>query len=40
MQILHSSGLVGFNMHGKTVGVIGTGKIGIATIKILLGFRL
>ena len=32
------SGLVGFNMHGKTVGVIGTGKIGIATIKILLGF--
>ncbi|GIU49832.1 MULTISPECIES: 2-hydroxyacid dehydrogenase [Shewanella] len=32
------TGLVGFNMHGKTVGVIGTGKIGIATIKILLGF--
>ena len=31
-------GLVGFNMFGKTVGVIGTGKIGIATIKILLGF--
>ena len=22
------SGLVGFDMHGKTVGVIGTGKIG------------
>ncbi|MCH1929700.1 2-hydroxyacid dehydrogenase [Shewanella sp. A25] len=31
-------GLVGFNMFGKTVGVIGTGKIGVATIKILLGF--
>ncbi len=31
-------GLVGFNMHGRTVGVIGTGKIGVATIKILLGF--
>jgi D-lactate dehydrogenase len=25
-------------MFGKTVGVIGTGKIGVATIKILLGF--
>jgi D-lactate dehydrogenase len=32
------SGLVGFNMFGKTVGVIGTGKIGLATVKILLGF--
>ncbi|MCH4292990.1 2-hydroxyacid dehydrogenase [Shewanella sp. 3B26] len=31
-------GLVGFNMHGKTVGVVGTGKIGLATIRILLGF--
>ncbi|MBW8182963.1 2-hydroxyacid dehydrogenase [Shewanella nanhaiensis] len=31
-------GLVGFNMHGRTVGVIGTGKIGVATIKILQGF--
>ncbi|WP_108944506.1 2-hydroxyacid dehydrogenase [Shewanella halifaxensis] len=31
-------GLVGFNMHGRTVGVIGTGKIGLATIKVLLGF--
>lgn len=31
-------GLVGFNMFGKTVGVIGTGKIGIATMRILKGF--
>lgn len=31
-------GLVGFNMYGKTIGVIGTGKIGLATIKVLLGF--
>lgn len=31
-------GLVGFNMHGKTVGIIGTGKIGIATMRILKGF--
>lgn len=32
------AGLVGFNMYGKSVGVIGTGKIGLATIKVLLGF--
>jgi len=31
-------GLVGFNMFGKTVGVIGTGKIGVATMRILKGF--
>jgi D-lactate dehydrogenase len=31
-------GLMGFTMHGKTVGVVGTGKIGIATAKILKGF--
>jgi D-lactate dehydrogenase len=30
--------LVGFNIHGKTVGVIGTGKIGIAFCRIMLGF--
>jgi D-lactate dehydrogenase len=34
------SGLKGFDMHNKTVGVIGTGKIGIATIKILRGFGM
>jgi D-lactate dehydrogenase len=31
-------GLLGFDMHGKTVGVIGTGKIGFAFIRIMLGF--
>ena len=31
-------GLLGFDMHGKTVGVIGTGKIGRAFSNILLGF--
>ncbi len=30
--------LMGFNLHGKTVGVIGTGKIGRAFCKIMLGF--
>jgi len=30
--------LTGFNIHGKTVGVVGTGKIGMAFCKILLGF--
>ncbi|MBU2976951.1 2-hydroxyacid dehydrogenase [Alteromonas sp. C1M14] len=31
-------GLLGFNMAGKTVGIVGTGQIGQATAKILLGF--
>lgn len=30
-------GLVGFDVHGKTVGVIGTGRIGRAFCKIMLG---
>jgi D-lactate dehydrogenase len=30
--------LNGFNIHGRTVGVIGTGKIGQAFAKIMLGF--
>jgi D-lactate dehydrogenase len=30
--------LVGFDVHGKTVGVIGTGKIGMAFAKIMNGF--
>ena len=32
------NGLLGFNLHQKTIGVIGTGKIGKAFIKIALGF--
>ncbi|MBU2869703.1 2-hydroxyacid dehydrogenase [Colwellia sp. E2M01] len=31
-------GLLGFDMYGKTIGVIGTGKIGVCLIKIMLGF--
>ena len=31
-------GLLGFTLHGKTCGVIGTGKIGTCTAKILRGF--
>ncbi|MCU4675330.1 2-hydroxyacid dehydrogenase [Catenovulum sp. 2E275] len=31
-------GLMGFNLHNKTVGIIGTGKIGLAVAKILTGF--
>ncbi len=34
------NGLVGFNLHGKTVGVIGTGKIGKAFIDICRGFGM
>ncbi len=32
------SGLLGFDLHGKTVGVIGTGKIGAVFATIMLGF--
>jgi D-lactate dehydrogenase len=32
------SGLVGFDLHGRTVGVIGTGKIGVAFLRIMAGF--
>jgi D-lactate dehydrogenase len=32
------NGLLGSNLHGKVVGVIGTGKIGKAFINIMLGF--
>jgi len=31
-------GLIGFNMYGKTAGIIGTGRIGLATLRILKGF--
>jgi D-lactate dehydrogenase len=30
--------LMGFNLHGKTVGVVGTGKIGAAFCRIMQGF--
>ena len=31
-------GLLGFDVHGKTIGVIGTGRIGKAFIEIMKGF--
>ncbi len=31
-------GLVGFDLHGKTVGIIGTGKIGLVMAQIMHGF--
>ncbi len=34
------NGLVGFNLHNKTVGIIGTGKIGKAFINICKGFGM
>ena len=34
------NGLMGFDLDGKTVGIIGTGKIGQILIKILKGFEM
>ena len=34
------NGLLGFNMAGKTAGIIGTGKIGQCVIRILRGFNM
>jgi D-lactate dehydrogenase len=31
-------GLIGFNLHGRTVGVVGTGRIGSGVARIMLGF--
>ncbi len=31
-------GLMGFDLHGKTMGVVGTGKIGAIVARILTGF--
>ncbi len=31
-------GLLGFDLHGRTVGVIGTGKIGSIVVRIMHGF--
>jgi len=32
------NGLEGFDIHGKTIGIVGTGKIGLITAQILNGF--
>jgi D-lactate dehydrogenase len=32
------NGLMGFDLHGKTVGLIGLGRIGLVTARILKGF--
>ena len=32
------TGLLGFDLHGKTVGVVGTGKIGTCFARIMIGF--
>jgi D-lactate dehydrogenase len=34
------NGLVGFDLHGKTAGIFGTGKIGRVTAQILKGFGM
>lgn len=34
------SGLTGFDLHGKTVGVVGTGRIGRAFVDICRGFGM
>lgn len=42
MQVQHNNfrldGLLGFSLHGKTVGIIGMGRIGQAYARILRGF--
>ena len=32
------TGLLGFDLHGKTVGVVGTGRIGTCFARIMMGF--
>jgi D-lactate dehydrogenase len=34
------AGLVGFDLHGRTAGIVGTGKIGKLTAEILRGFGM
>ncbi len=31
-------GLLGFDLHGRTIGIVGTGQIGAVVAKIMLGF--
>lgn len=38
LQDFRIDSLKGFDVHGKVVGVIGTGKIGLAFARIMLGF--
>lgn len=33
------TGLLGFDLHGKTVGVVGTGQIGTVFARIMVGFE-
>ncbi len=35
---LSLDGLLGFDVHGKTVGIVGTGRIGIEVAKLMRGF--
>lgn len=32
-------GLLGFDLHGRTVGLVGTGKIGLSVARIMRGFN-
>ncbi|MCP1673770.1 D-lactate dehydrogenase [Natronocella acetinitrilica] len=34
------NGLLGFNLHGRTAGLVGTGRIGVATARVMSGFGL
>jgi D-lactate dehydrogenase len=38
LQDFRIDSLKGFDIHGKTVGIVGTGKIGMAFGRIMLGF--
>jgi D-lactate dehydrogenase len=38
LQDFRIDSLKGFDVHGKTAGIIGTGKIGMAFLRIILGF--
>ncbi|MGE3180049.1 MAG: 2-hydroxyacid dehydrogenase [Phycisphaerae bacterium] len=37
-QNFQLDGLLGFDLHGRTVGIVGTGKIGTVFAKIMAGF--